>query len=60
MSFYLGLPQILFLAITFLGTGIYLAKHGEPKQGTYNFYIAVLSDIIILTLLCWGGFFTAR
>lgn len=57
---HIGPPQIIFLALTFISSGIYLAKHGEPKTGAYNFGISLLSDAIVLGLLYWGGFFTAR
>jgi hypothetical protein len=50
-------PQIIFLALTFLALGSSLAKHGEPKNGTYNFGTQLVAEIIIIGLLYWGGFF---
>lgn len=50
-------PQIIFLALTFLGTGICLARHGERRIGNYNFPAAIVADALIIGLLYWGGFF---
>ena len=50
-------PQALLSMLMFLGTGVHLAKHGEPRTGHYSFVVALLSDILTITLLWWGGFF---
>lgn len=50
-------PQIIMIVMQVLGTGVYLAKHGEPREGTYNFWTALLSDAIVFGCLYWGGFF---
>ena len=50
-------PQIILVGLLAMSTGMYLAKHGEPRDDTYNFWYALLSDAIILGLLYWGGFF---
>lgn len=51
-------PQLIFIALLVLGTGVSLAKHGQPKEGRHNFTLAVLSDAIVIGLLYWGGFFS--
>lgn len=48
---------MILLGLTTLSTGVHLAKHGEPKVGTWNFGHAIIADIITLGLLYWGGFF---
>jgi hypothetical protein len=52
----LGTPQIIWLALIFLGLGIDLAKHGEPRSNT-NFWTTLISSIIAFLLLKAGGFF---
>lgn len=53
----LGAPQLILLGLMVLATGMHLAKHGEPKPGNWHFGYAVVSDIITISLLYWGGFF---
>lgn len=53
----MGAPQLLFLVLTCLGVGISLAKHGEKKEGNYNFYTSLVSAVIYILILYWGGFF---
>lgn len=50
-------PQGIYLGVTVFGTGIVLAKHGEPKTGRYNILTTLITDGLILGLLWWGGFF---
>jgi len=50
-------PQLLLLCMWSLGLGIALCKHGEPKDGKYNVFIALLGVVIEAALLWWGGFF---
>lgn len=50
-------PQLIFLFITFIGLGAVSEKHGEKKTGEWNFWKVLLSEIISLSLLYWGGFF---
>ena len=51
------IPQILMIALYMLSLGIYLAKDGEPKGGTYSFWTAFVATAIIFAILIWGGFF---
>lgn len=48
MNITLHAPQIIMLLLLALGSGTYLAKHGKPKEGKYDFGISLLSDAIIL------------
>ena len=59
MNIYFGIPQILMVVL--YGTALLLEAyhHGEPKKNkTYDVKVAIISCIIIFTLLIWGGFFT--
>lgn len=58
MSITLHAPQIILLALIAIGIGVVLAKHGEPKDGTYNVFATIACEVILITLLYWGGFFT--
>lgn len=49
-------PQIIYLVLSGIGLGVTLAKSGEPS-GKYNFWTTLVSTIISLGLLLWGGFF---
>lgn len=53
----LGWPQGIYLALTAVGLGVTIAKHGEPK-GNYSVGTALVSLAITLPLLWWGGFFS--
>jgi hypothetical protein len=50
-------PQIILLVILCLSNGISLAKHGEPREDNYSFWVTLTSTVITLSLLYWGGFF---
>lgn len=50
------LPQIIFLALGFIGLGIDFAKHGKPKERKHNGWITLISLIITFLILWWGGF----
>lgn len=49
--------KISYLCLLAMGLGTYLSKHGEPKTGDYNFWIALISTIIQIVMLYFGGFF---
>ena len=51
------IASCILLALVFLNLGIYLAKHGEPKTGKYNFGLQLISTAIELTLFYYAGLF---
>ena len=51
------IASCIILALVFLNLGIYLAKHGEPKTGKYNFGLQLISTAIELTLFYYAGLF---
>ena len=53
----MGLPQYIWLALTFMGAGLALVYHGKPKEGTHNFFIGLFGTLLYAGLLYWGGFF---
>lgn len=57
ISFQLGAPQIILLAIYVLNIAVAAAHHGEPREDNYNVFISLIAFAIQLALLTWGGFF---
>lgn len=53
----MGWPQIVWIALTACGLGVTAAKHGRPKEGNENFWIALLGNAIVAYVLYEGGFF---
>ena len=53
----MGWPQIVWIALTAANVGIISSKHGEPKTGKYNFWIALADAGLSAFLLYKGGFF---
>lgn len=50
-------PQIIIIVLYALSLGVHMAKHGEPKDGKYNFVSSLITCAIIFGCLWWGGFF---
>ena len=53
----LGWPQLVYLALTILGLGVAMAKHGEPR-GEHSFPTTFIASGIVIWVLYMGGFFT--
>jgi hypothetical protein len=49
-------PQMTFLLLTFMGFGLVVAKHGQPRDN-YNIITSVIDLVATLVLLYYGGFF---
>lgn len=50
---------IVYLFLNAMGLGMNLVKHGEPKDGEYNFWaslIATLITVSIVVMAIKGGF----
>lgn len=58
MQLYFQWPQVIWCALALLGLGIHVARHGEPLRGKYSAGGQLLSILIAIALLAWGGFFT--
>lgn len=45
-----------YSALVFTGLGIYLAKNGEPRDGTYSFFLGAVTVLLEVPLLLrgWG------
>jgi len=57
---YLGIHQMIVMGITILSLGIEIQRHGTPKDGNNNAWIHVIANILMYTLLWWGGFFRVQ
>lgn len=51
------IPQLIYLALTVLGLGLHVAKHGEPKENKYNVLRYLFNSIVTITILYYGHFF---
>ena len=51
------IATIILLVIFILNLGIALAKHGEPKEGNYNFWTDLIAVIILIVLYYYAGLF---
>ena len=49
--------KISILLLYAMSLGMNLAKHGEPKEGKYDFWSTLLSCAILIFMLYMGGFF---
>lgn len=50
---------IIYLFFSAMGLGMNLVKHGEPKEGEYNFWTSLIATIIsvgIIIMAIKGGF----
>lgn len=53
----IGIPQIILIVIVCISIGSIIQKHGEQRTGEYGYIDWLISPIILLSLLYWGGFF---
>ena len=52
------IPQLVYVAMMFLGLGISMAKHGQQgDHGKHNCLVDLVSQVLVAALLWWGGFF---
>ena len=50
------LPQIIMIVLLSMDITLGLAFHGKPRPN-YNGWTSLISAIIMVALLYWGGFF---
>ena len=51
------IATIILLVFNFLSLGYALAKHGEPKEENYNFWVELTVAIILMVLYYYAGLF---
>lgn len=49
-------PQITYAILLLISAGLNLASHGKERE-PYNFWVWLISAIIGVSLLLFGGFF---
>jgi hypothetical protein len=54
----IGWPEGIYLALVFIGLGLGLARHGQPKTGVHNIWSDIIATALVCGLLWWGGFFS--
>lgn len=52
--------QILMIVMFAANLGIYMVKHGEPREDKYNFWIALIGGAIEMYILYSGGFWEVK
>ena len=57
IDFTLGIPQLILCALYTWSLGMHAVKHGELRDGTYNFWYCLIGTVIVIAILKWGGFF---
>jgi hypothetical protein len=50
-------PQIIMVGLVASELTIFAVKHGEYR-GKYNFWVTLVSDVLLVALLWWGGFWS--
>lgn len=50
-------PQITYVVIRFSYLCVICYQHGTPRKGRYNIGFNILSAVVTLGILAWGGFF---
>lgn len=53
----MGIPQIIYLALTFIVLLVSANLHGKSKGVTVNLFMALIVHALNIGLLYWGGFF---
>ena len=53
----MGVPQYLYLALWLIGAGAGMVRHGTPKEGKNDFWADLITSLLIMGILYWGGFF---
>ncbi len=53
-----GIWQIVLICMAAFTIAVNLAKHGEPREGNYNVFTALISVAIEIAILAAGGFFS--
>ena len=51
------IPQIIYFILVLISWMTISYLHGKPKEGNYNIFVTILSTLINMGLLFWGGFF---
>ncbi len=54
----IGWPQAIYLFLTVLALGFVVANHGRQRD-PYNAPASIVATALVLSLLYWGGFFSA-
>lgn len=45
---------IILYALTFVGLGVHLAKHGEQREDNYNVWTTLIASALQFVLIWWA------
>lgn len=51
-----GWPQFIYLALTAIGIGVLLAKHGTLKTGKHDAFSSIAGTAVVFAILYYGRF----
>lgn len=51
-------PQAIYLFLLFGGVALSVIKHDQPREGRYDGNLAIITGVLMIGLLYWGGFFS--
>ena len=54
----IGWPEGIMIAFMFMNLFLSAVKHGEPREQNFNFLVTIVSTMLSLMLLYFGGFFS--
>jgi hypothetical protein len=57
MEYIMNAPQITWLVLTLLATGLVAARHGNHYDDNYSFGALAFVTALLVGLYYWGGFF---
>lgn len=52
-----GWPQVIYIALSFMGLAVAIMQHGQPRTKTHDMKVTLVAMGIVYPLLWWGGFF---
>lgn len=59
MNLYFGLPQYIYLALIVASIAIDAYNHNKEQTKKTRIEVSIITSIIMILLLFWGGFFTS-
>lgn len=53
----MGIWQVIWIALSAIGVGVAMVKHGEYRDDRYNIWATLVATAIEFFILAKGGFF---
>ena len=59
MNWTIGAPQIILIILWLVQFSVFAFMHNKKIVASLDFPSKIVSSVVVLLLLLWGGFFTA-